>query len=194
MTVIIISKDETGVVMAADTQRIDNKYMVCGNDNKKIICLDEETDFYFGHSGTASFKDLIPNLFEHLKPYEENIDDTHYNYLITTFVPVLKEELKTRQYIKRDENNHFDEMGGNAFLFALGGEMFLLGDDFDLGKLNNYFAIGTGAPYAMGVMKHYEINNKNINTTYILRKAINVACELDCACGGEPNIVKCYKD
>lgn len=72
-----------------------------------------------------------------------------YRFMITKFVPAIREVFKEGGYLKVSESV---EKGG-TFLVGVKGQLFIIDSDFQVQqKVEHYYACGCGEPYALGAM------------------------------------------
>lgn len=70
-------------------------------------------------------------------------------FMATTFVDALRETLKAGGWLKQDSNR--DE--GGTFLVGVGGRLFTVFDDFQVGEaVDGYAAVGCGQEIAVGAL------------------------------------------
>jgi len=96
---------------------------------------------------TSSFR--MGQLLEHVLkvPDNEGLDDIRY--LVSVFVPVLRECLKTNGYTTINNN---EETGG-VFLLGYNGRLYKVGGDFQVCRSSDgYNACGCGESFALGAM------------------------------------------
>jgi ATP-dependent protease HslVU (ClpYQ) peptidase subunit len=74
----------------------------------------------------------------------------------------------------------------STFLVAGRAGIFYVGPDMSVTKVKSYFAIGSGAPFALGSL-HGQFDTK-LDAETIARRAVEAAIAFDTYCGGEAQI------
>ena len=75
-----------------------------------------------------------------------------------------------------------------SFLIVNAQGIFYVACDMSVTRFDNYYAVGSGAPYALGAM--HALYGARANPETLARKAVAAASALDIYCGGEVNLVK----
>ncbi len=71
----------------------------------------------------------------------------------------------------------------SSFLIGNRGGIFKVSPDMDVSRFDQYYAIGSGAEYALGAL--YNLYEWEENTELIVRGAVETAIAFDVYCGGE---------
>ncbi|MEG3348372.1 hypothetical protein [Novacetimonas sp. GS1] len=72
-----------------------------------------------------------------------------FAYMVTAFIPAVRDCLKSGGYARIDNN----EEHGGSFLVGIKGRLFRIESDFQVGESHYPFdAVGCGAPYALGAL------------------------------------------
>lgn len=74
-----------------------------------------------------------------------------------------------------------------SFLVASTSGIFYVACDMSVTEFDNYYAVGSGATYALGAL--HALHSPRANVEAIARKAVAAASELDIYCGGACNLV-----
>jgi ATP-dependent protease HslVU (ClpYQ) peptidase subunit len=160
MTCIIAVEHEGKVYMGGDSAAAAG-WDINEIDFKKVF---KSGDFLIGY--TTSFR--MGQLLEHelSVPKQENESDMHY--MVTKFVPAVRELFKSAGFTKIDSNQ---ETGG-LFLIGYKGKVYRIDSDFQvLRHLRGLYAIGCGFAYALGSLA----TNQSANAEEKVLKALNVS-------------------
>ncbi|MCW4581987.1 hypothetical protein [Gluconacetobacter entanii] len=72
-----------------------------------------------------------------------------FTYMVTAFIPAVRDCLKSGGYTYVDNNKEH----GGCFLVGIKGRLFQIESDFQVGESHYPFdAVGCGAPYALGAL------------------------------------------
>jgi ATP-dependent protease HslVU (ClpYQ) peptidase subunit len=75
-----------------------------------------------------------------------------------------------------------------SFLVAADSGIFYVACDMSVTEFDQYYAVGSGAGYALGAM-HALYGGKH-DAEFVARRAVAAASALDIYCGGDVNLVK----
>lgn len=72
-----------------------------------------------------------------------------FTYMVTAFIPAVRDCLKSGGYARIDSN----EEHGGCFLVGVKGRLFRVDSDFQVGEsIYPFESVGCGAPYALGAL------------------------------------------
>ena len=74
----------------------------------------------------------------------------------------------------------------STFLVAGRAGIFYVGPDMSVTKVERYFAIGSGAPFALGAL--HALQDSKLGAEAIARRGVEAAIAFDTYCGGEAQI------
>lgn len=149
MTCIVAIEHDGKVYMGGDSASVGG-WDLSIITHPKVFRVD---DFLIGY--TSSFR--MGQLLEYNLDVPKNCDgDDETKYMITKFIPAVRECLKMGGYAKVDNNQ---EEGG-SFLVGYRGKVYLVADDFQMTHHAHKFdAVGCGESYAKGALAAMEIND-----------------------------------
>jgi len=156
MTTIIGIEVAEGAVIAADG-RI-STYDNTGYSTQ-IGALHDSTKLHInphytiGTAGDLRAINIIAHALEAPKPPKNASPDRLYKYLITEFVPQLQETFDEHKYSTTPKNSDTNQSAehSSTLLMAIQGKVFYIEGDYSVMRdMNGLYAIGTGAPYALG--------------------------------------------
>jgi hypothetical protein len=128
---VYLGGDSAGVSGWSLTVRADSKVFVNG-------------PYAMGFTSSFRMGQLLRYAFK--APHPEGDLPT---FMATTFVDAVRETLKAGGWLKQDNNR--DE--GGTFLVGVGGRLFTIADDFQVGEaVDGYAAVGCGHDIAVGAL------------------------------------------
>lgn len=140
MTCISALVHEGKVYIGGDSAGVGGYNLTVRADDKVFI----KDDFIMGFTSSFRMGQLLRYKLE--TPYHKPEIDS-YEYMVTEFVEAVRQCLKDGGY---SQNNNGEETGG-TFLVGYRGELFMIDNDFQVGKpLIGYDAIGCGEDIAKG--------------------------------------------
>jgi ATP-dependent protease HslVU (ClpYQ) peptidase subunit len=141
MTCVVGMIKNDRVYIGADSAAATSGWTVRASALQKVF---RHGSFLIGY--TTSFRMGQILQYEVDYPEAEVYDET---YMVTRFVPAVREKLKNLGYTKIDNNQ---EEGGD-FLVGVAGQLFLVSSDFQVNHfLDGMAAVGCGAEYALGAL------------------------------------------
>lgn len=163
MTCIVGIETKDGVWMGGDSAAVGNLDMY----RTKLRKVFQNGPFLIGY--TSSFR-MGQLLQYHLQIGLQQDDQKNIAYLITKFIPAVRECLREGGYMWLENNR---ETGG-SFLVGYRGKIYEVASDFQVNSSQDGFmAIGCGDDYALGSLR----TSKYIPTSaeWRLQKALEVA-------------------
>jgi ATP-dependent protease HslVU (ClpYQ) peptidase subunit len=144
MTTIVAIQYPNKVVMGADSQTTGESGTIYRHESVRKIVANGK--FLIAGAGDASPSDICQYVWEAPTPRGVEWNDL-YRFMITKAMPSLKQCFKDADY-KSDADSSF------SFLFAIGGEVFDVSEDFSvLKKENGIYGIGSGSNVAIGAIQ-----------------------------------------
>jgi len=86
-----------------------------------------------------------------------------------------------------EEDSPFGDLDA-SFLVVSAHGIFYVACDMSVTQFEHYYAVGSGAPYALGAL--HALYSPRANAEAIAKKAVAAASALDIYCGGDVNLVK----
>jgi len=121
-------------------------------------------DFIMGY--TSSFR--MGQLLQYELVIPENTEDSDIRYLVTRFIPAVRDCLKNGGYTKIDNNR--EEAG--SFLIGYRGKAYKISSDFQVTRMSAGFtAVGCGQDFAIGAMEILDKTNPEEAVTLSLKAA-----------------------
>jgi len=145
MTTIIGVEEDEGAWILADSQVTDDSGKVFSHSS--MTKINHRGAFIIAGAGEILPCDVIQHIWEPPRLLAKDRQDL-YHFMVVKVIPSMRKCLKENGY-------NFDEQGSERFQFlvAVGGELFELDEDLGITKSDSkHYAIGSGAPYALGAL------------------------------------------
>jgi ATP-dependent protease HslVU (ClpYQ) peptidase subunit len=144
MTTIVGVCKNGNVTLGADSQVTDDSTIITSLSMEKIT---KNNGYLIAGSGDSAPCDILQHIF--IPPVPTVAERKNlYKFMITKFVPAMKECLEENDY-KIDSK----EDSGFSMLIAFDGELFDIGDDFSVVVSDDgIYGVGNGAKWAMGAL------------------------------------------
>lgn len=160
MTCIIAIEHDNKVYMGADSSSNSNWDQQVTSLSKVFIT----GNFIIGY--TSSFR--MGQLLEYNLDVPEQKKEEDLRYLVTQFVPAVRECLKLGGFTRIEWNQE----SGGSFIVGYKGKAYKVFSDFQINRMAaGYAAVGTGEQYALGALATMKIANPEAS----IKKALEVA-------------------
>jgi len=145
MTTIVAVCKNGNVIMGADSQVTDNSRP---NRHSTMEKITKNNGWLIAGSGDSQPCDILQHIFIPPVPTIKERDNL-YKFMITKFVPAIRECLDENGWKKE----HEDKDAGFNMLFSFDGEVFDIGDDFSvLLNSDGIYGVGNGSQFAIGAL------------------------------------------
>jgi len=186
MSVIVAIRKENRIVMAADTLTSfgDSEHMP--QENARTSKVGRIGDSLIGGAGWAVYDDIL-NDFLATRP----TPDLSSSRKIFTFFLAFWRALHDHYTFVNDQaastNTPFGDLD-STFLIANAGGIFTVASDLGVTPLNQYYAIGSGGEYAIGVL--YTLYDRTDDIATLASDAVSAAIALNLQCGGAVDVLQ----
>jgi len=168
MTCIVGIAKDGKVYMGGDSfVSYDSRHQV--SSKKKVF---KTGQFLIGYTGSTRMGDLLR--------FELDVDrfdisvESRLEYMVKVFIPAIRKLFQDGGYSKIVNN---EEVGGQ-FLVGFKGELFEIDTDFQVERyLKDYSAVGSGSPYAFGVL--FTLARNEYDPVEVIYQALEAAGEFD---------------
>ena len=165
----IVGYTESGVTWLGGDSLGSNGYSKTIYNQRKVFKSQDSFELIIGMCGSFNFQGLeYENLLEELELLKGEIDR---KYLITKFIPKLKEVVNKYNANKNDQN--MNSMQGEL-LFGYKDKLFKVQKDYSLLESNDkYQCAGSGEDFALGAL--YSMENSELSPSEKIHKALQAA-------------------
>lgn len=185
MSVAVAVKCRQQYVLAADTKRTFGGGAV-PNGNHRDLKIRKVGTAYMATTGWGLYGNILDDYLARKRTVRVN--DSRQ---IFSFFRGLWGELKDHYSLVNDQSGGDDSPFGDldaSFLVVSENGIFYVACDMSVTQFEQYFAIGSGGPYALGAL--HALHEPQGSGERIATRAIEAATELDVYCGGRIDVVK----
>ncbi len=185
MSIVVAVKKNDRLVMAADT-------LTCFGESEKTPasnCRTEKIyrfgDSILGATGWAVYDDILRDYVARKQMPDLSGRDAIYRFFLD-----LWKDLHEHYAFVNDQAQTKDAPFGDldtSFLFANRAGLFKVSSDLCVTTFEQYYAIGSGAEYALGAI--YNCYETLDDAAEIARRAVHTACQFDVHCGGDIDVL-----
>ena len=180
MSIVIAVTKGGRTVMAADSLNVFGQERI-STDNSKAVKIRRIGPVLFAFTGWSLYDNIVENLLqEHAEPPLNTS-----NEIFTFFLDLWRHLHDRYQFINdqcHDKDSPFGDLDA-SFLIANPAGIFKVSQDSSVCRFQKYYAIGSGAYYALGAV--HQIYDEDQTADDIARRSVETAIEFDIYCGGE---------
>lgn len=184
MSIVVAVRKQDRTVIAADSLTVFGEAQQLPPANSMTPKVRRVGDSFVGAAGWAIYDCILENFLAG-RPEPSLRDEPS----IFAFFLELWHALHDRYPFVNDQAQGKDTPFGDldsSFLIANAHGMFKVSHDLDVFRFNQYYAIGSGAEYAMGAMS--VLYEQADDAEEIARRAVGAATLFDVHCGGETHL------
>lgn len=186
MSVIVAIRKEHRVVMAADTLTSFGDSEAMPQVNARTSKVGRIGDSLIGGAGWAVYDDIL-NDFLSTRPTPDLSSSRKIFSFFLDFWRALHDHYTFVNDQAASANSPFGDLD-STFLIANAGGIFTVASDLGVTPLNQYYAIGSGGEYAIGVI--YTLYDRVDDIAEIATDAVNSAIAMNLQCGGTVDVLQ----
>jgi ATP-dependent protease HslVU (ClpYQ) peptidase subunit len=179
MSVAVAVASRGQIVIAADTRRTFGSGVVT-TDNFSDLKIRKVGQAYIAATGWGLYNNILDDYLEHKR--RARIDDQRS---IFTFFRHFWKDLHERYSFVSDQRPDDESPFGDldaSFLIVSSRGIFSVACDLSITRFSQYYAIGSGAPYALGAL--HAVYGERTEAEQAADVAVKAAMALDIYCGG----------
>jgi ATP-dependent HslUV protease subunit HslV len=184
MSIAVAVRTGNDIVLATDSKRTFGGNAV-SESNLRDVKLRRVGDAYLATTGWGVYANILDDYLRITK--NPRLSDSRQ---IFTFFRGFWKALHQRYAFVNDQCTESDSPFGDldaSFLIVSKSGIFYVACDMSVTEFQQYYAVGSGATYALGAM--HALYTPSGRAEAIARKAVAAASSLDIYCGGEVNLV-----
>lgn len=163
MTCIVVFEDKDEIILGGDSAAIDGNSSFSRSEGK---IFKKSKNCYMGFAGSFRAGQLAQYAFK-MPNQPPKMSD--HEFLCTHFIKNLKAAFKKNDFVPDDDDNSV------SFIVVYNSTIYEIDCDFQVGiPIQKYYAIGSGAEYAMGSL-HTSHNLLGVKPTTKVQAALEAA-------------------
>jgi ATP-dependent HslUV protease, peptidase subunit HslV len=185
MSIAVAVRTANQIVLATDSKRTFGGGAV-PVDNLRDVKIRRVGGAYIATTGWGVYTNILEDYLRGSRQHRL-VDASS----IFAFFRNFWKALHQRYAFVNDQCSESDSPFGDldaSFLIAAPSGIFYVACDMSVTEFEQYYAVGSGAGYALGAM--HALYNPKSDGEAVARKAVAAASSLDIYCGGEVNLVK----
>jgi len=179
MSIAVAVKSKGRIVIACDTKRTFGSGEV-PDANLTDLKIRKIGDAYLATTGWGLYSNILDDYLSGRK--RARLTDQHS---IFAFFRVFWKDLHARYSFVNDQRPDDESPFGDldaSFLIASSHGIFSVACDMSVTEFQQYYAIGSGAPYALGAL--HALYHDGVDPGVVADKAVRAGMALDIYCGG----------
>lgn len=184
MSIAVAVRTARDIVLATDSKRTFGGNAV-PESNLRDIKLRRVGEAYLATTGWGVYANILDDYLRVVR--NPRLTDSRQ---IFTFFRGFWKALHQRYAFVNDQCTESDSPFGDldaSFLVVARSGIYYVACDMSVTEFQNYYAVGSGASYALGAM--HALYAPNVRAEQVARRAVAAASALDIYCGGEVNLV-----
>jgi len=180
MSVAVAVASRGQVVIAADTKRTFGSGVVT-NENFTDLKIRKVGQAYLAATGWGLYNNILDDYLDHKR--RARIDDQRSIFgFFRQFWKDLHERYSFVNDQRPDDESPFGDLDA-SFLIVSPRGIFSVACDLSITRFEQYYAIGSGAPYALGAL--HALYDGPTDASTLAETSVKAAMALDIYCGGE---------
>lgn len=179
MSIAVAVQKKNQIVLATDSQSSFGSCRVL-SDNLKSMKIKKVGSSFIAAAGWGLYDDILEDFFNRKKRYSLR----NRNQIFKVFMQFWKELHDKYPLVNEqcgDKDSPFGDLDA-SFLIVNSAGIFHVASDMSTSHFEKFFAIGSGADYALGVL--YALYDDKIDAATMARRAVDAAIFFNVYCGG----------
>jgi len=137
---------------------------------------------FLATTGWGLYENILDDVIARRKNIKLGSRDQIFAFFLRLWNDLHKKYSFVNDQIDEKEAGPFGNLD-STFLVAGRAGIFYVGPDMSVTKVKHYFAIGSGAQFALGAL--HALHDSKLGAEAIARRAVEAAVAFDTYCGGE---------
>ena len=142
---------------------------------------------YLASTGWGLYENILDDVLERRGRVTLGTSAQIFSFFLRLWTDLHKKYSFVNDQIDEKEAGPFGNLD-STFLVANAAGIFYVGPDMSVTKVERYFAIGSGAQFALGAL--HALHGTRIGAEALARRAVEAAIAFDTYCGGEVQIFR----
>src|SRR5512137_1664183 len=140
---------------------------------------------FLATTGWGLYENILDDVIARRKNIKLGSREQIFDFFLRLWNDLHKKYSFVNDQIDEKEAGPFGNLD-STFIVAGRAGIFYVGPDMSVTKVKHYFAIGSGAPFALGAL--HALQDSKLDAEAIARRAVESAIAFDTYCGGEVQI------
>ena len=140
---------------------------------------------FLATTGWGLYENILDDVIARRKNIKLGSSGQIFDFFLRLWNDLHKKYSFVNDQIDEKEAGPFGNLD-STFIIAGRAGIFYVGPDMSVTKVKHYFAIGSGAPFALGALS--ALHDSKLGAEAIARRAVAAAIAFDTYCGGDVQI------
>ena len=140
---------------------------------------------FLATTGWGLYENILDDVIARRKNVRLGSREQIFEFFLRLWGDLHKKYSFVNDQIDEKEAGPFGNLD-STFLIAGRAGIFYVGPDMSVTKVKHYFAIGSGAPFALGAL--HALQDSKLGAEAIARRGVEAAIAFDTYCGGDVQI------
>ena len=140
---------------------------------------------FLATTGWGLYENILDDVIARRKSVKLGSSEQIFDFFLRLWNDLHKKYSFVNDQIDEKEAGPFGNLD-STFLVAGRAGIFYVGPDMSVTRVKHYFAIGSGAQFALGTL--HGLHDSKLGAEAIARRAVEAAIAFDTYCGGEVQI------
>lgn len=184
MSIAVAIKNSRQLVLGTDSQTSFGSSRV-PTDNLKTIKIHQIGAAYLATTGWGLYENILDDYLTRSPGVKIDTKQTIFAFFMTFWKELHEHYPFVKDQPDKEDESPFGSLDASFLVISAQG-IFHIGADMSVTTFEKYYAIGSGADYALGAVA--ALYNDTLDATTVCQKAIAAAIDFDVHCGGEIDI------
>jgi ATP-dependent protease HslVU (ClpYQ) peptidase subunit len=185
MSIVVAATKNGRTAIAADSLTLFGESQTASDPNSVTLKVRRIGAALVGSAGWGVYDMILDNFLADRAEPDLTTEQTIFSFFVD-----LWQALHDRYTFVNDQASGKDSPFGDldtSFLIASTGGIFKVSNDLDVCRFHQYWAIGSGADYALGAM--HTLYDQELDAEALVRRATETAIQFDVHCGGQVTLL-----
>jgi len=184
MSIAVAIRNARQIVLGSDTQTSFGSSRV-PTDNLKTTKIHQIGDAYLATTGWGLYENILDDYLARSPNTKINTKQAIFSFFMAFWKALHEHYPFVKDQPDKEDESPFGSLDASFLAISMQG-VFHIGADMSVSSFEKYYAIGSGADYALGAVA--ALYEDDLDATVLCRKAISAAIDFDVHCGGEIDI------
>ena len=142
---------------------------------------------YLAATGWGLYENILDDVLARRANVRLGSRDRIFAFFLRLWSDLHKKYSFVNDQIDEKESGPFGNLD-STFLVASPAGIYYVGPDMSVTKVERYFAIGSGAQFALGAL--HALHGAKLDAETVARRGVEAAIAFDTYCGGEPQLFR----
>lgn len=186
MSIVVAVQKKRRIVMAADSRTNFGNSSTVPEDNGNVVKISRIGDSLLGKTGWGIYENILDDYVARQKSLALHTERAVFTFFCRFWKGLHDKYPFVNDQCEEGDHSPFGNLDA-SFLLANRRGIFFVASDTSVSRFDKYFAIGSGAEYALGAL--HVLYEQESDVDVIARRAVETACTFNVFCGGRIDVM-----